>query len=198
MKWTFGGVAMLFVAGCGPGPGTHATVAFRNETADGAGPTIFGMKLVTIALAGSDGQTVIYRNPACAPLAGCEAPEPFDFAADNVDIDAGQRTILTGRYTRVDAALCSSTGVPTVRWQGGAMTAPRDFVRDCIVSAPLESEISVDAGNQLDVTLAYDAAASLASGLGASGEDCDESVTPRVCFSVPPLDPVIDVTIVVE
>jgi len=189
---------LLLAAGCGPGPGTHATVDFDNGTAEGAGPSLFEMTLVKIALLGSDGQTVIYRNPECDPLAGCEAPEHYDFAERDPDIDARERNIDTGRYHRVEVSLCSTAGVPTVRWQGGAMTAPREYVRDCVVSMPLAGSVLVEAGNQLDVTLAYDAAPTLMTGLGATGEDCDESAVPRVCFSVPVLQPSIDVTIVVE
>ena len=171
-------------AGCGPGPGTHARVKFRDETDAAKAPAAFRMPLASIALVGEVDRDVFWRG---------DASEPIDFlGAVNDQVGSSMRNLSLGTYSHVEIRLCEDGDASaTVEWQAPA-GAPRSFETACVKTTALREEIAVSGGEQVTVVLAFDA--STTPRVLDTGDDCDG----RTCFAVPAFVPRLDVEIVVE
>lgn len=178
------GLLFLGIAGCGPGPGTHARVTFRNETDPAKAPAMFRMPLASVALVGETDRDVFWRAD--------EDAAPIDFTSDvNDQVGSSMRNLSLGEYSHVEVRLCDA-GTATVEWQASAASAPRSFETPCVKTQPLADAIAVSGGEQVTVVLEYDAAVTLRR--RDAGDDCDGSD----CFAVPAFVPRLDVEIVVE
>jgi hypothetical protein len=154
---------------------------------------------------------MIYLNPACqediehCDISAGTGPDGrpithivenyFDFALPSDEVNAAlsaqARPVATGsyKYVRVEFCKYNRDNANNVKW-GTADTGPIEFwAGGCVVTVQLPGPVTIDGGDTVTITLAYDLAGTVQTGDSAFGVSCTGSGSTRTCFTVPTFMP---------